>query len=123
MPSGQVRSLLGVKGLSAKKTAQHGCASDPRKFAGNCETSNSREGSPGSSCRNRVRRHRSTVSTEIVMAQSVTRALQAIKRYNARPEQIDQAILAAINVTLCLLSGGDDRVAEGFNRDIATSGR
>jgi cell division protein ZapA (FtsZ GTPase activity inhibitor) len=57
------------------------------------------------------------------MAQSVTRALQAIKRYNARPEQIDQAILSAINVTLCLLSGGDDRVAEGFNRDIATSGR
>ena len=57
------------------------------------------------------------------MAQSVTRALQTIKRYNARPEQIDQAILAAINVTLCLLSGGDDRVAEGFNNDIATSGR
>ncbi len=57
------------------------------------------------------------------MSQSVTRALQAIKRYNARPEQIDQAILAAINVTLCLLSSGDDRVAEGFNRDIATSGR
>lgn len=57
------------------------------------------------------------------MAQSVTRALQAIKRYNAGPEQIDHAILAAINVTLCLASSGDDRVAEGFNNDIAMSGR
>jgi len=44
------------------------------------------------------------------MAQSVTRALQAIKRYNPLPEQIDQTILAAINVTLCLASHGDDRV-------------
>jgi cell division protein ZapA (FtsZ GTPase activity inhibitor) len=57
------------------------------------------------------------------MAQSVTRALQAIQRYGAPPEQIDHAILAAINVTLCLASGGDDRVAEGFNGDIARSGR
>ncbi len=57
------------------------------------------------------------------MAPSVTRALKAIKRYNAQPEQIDQAILSAINVTLCLLSGGNDRVAEGFNHDIAISGR
>ncbi|PWC56175.1 hypothetical protein [Azospirillum sp. TSO22-1] len=57
------------------------------------------------------------------MAQSVSRALHAIKRYNARPEQIDQAILSAINVTLCLASGGDDRVAEGFNADVALSGR
>ncbi|HYH22269.1 MAG TPA: hypothetical protein VD995_26975 [Azospirillum sp.] len=57
------------------------------------------------------------------MAQSVTRALTAIRRYKAGPEQIDQAILAAINVTLCLASGGDDRVAEGFNNDIALSGR
>ena len=57
------------------------------------------------------------------MAQSVSRALLAIKRYNAQPEQIDQAILSAINVTLCLASGGDDRVAEGFNADIALSGR
>ena len=56
------------------------------------------------------------------MAASVTRALTAIKRYNAGPEQIDRAILAAINVTLCLASGGDDRVAEGFNNDIASSG-
>jgi hypothetical protein len=58
-----------------------------------------------------------------LMAPSVTRALQAIKRYGAQPEQIDQAILAAINVTLCLASGGSDRVAEGFNSDIASSGR
>lgn len=57
------------------------------------------------------------------MAPSVLRALQAIKRYNAQPEQIDHAILSAINVTLCLASGGDDRVAEGFNADIALSGR
>jgi hypothetical protein len=57
------------------------------------------------------------------MAQSVTRALKAIKRHNAQPEQIDHAILCAINVTLCLLSGGNDRVAEGFNNDIAMSGR
>jgi hypothetical protein len=57
------------------------------------------------------------------MAQAVTRALQTIRRYDARPEQIDYAILAAINVTLCLLSGGNDRVGEGFNRDIALNGR
>ncbi|WP_431855726.1 hypothetical protein [Azospirillum sp.] len=57
------------------------------------------------------------------MAQSVSRALHAIKRYNAQPEQIDQTILSAINVTLCLASGGNDRVAEGFNADVALSGR
>jgi hypothetical protein len=57
-----------------------------------------------------------------MMAPSVIRALQAIKRYGADPDQIDRVILAAINVTLCLMSGGDDRVAEGFNRDIALSG-
>lgn len=57
------------------------------------------------------------------MAPSVTRALNAIKRHRAGPEQIDHAILAAINVTLCLASDGNDRVAEGFNRDIALSGR
>ncbi len=57
------------------------------------------------------------------MAQSVTRALQALKRYQPQPDQIDVAIIAAINVTLCLASGGSDRVAEGFNRDIAISGR
>jgi cell division protein ZapA (FtsZ GTPase activity inhibitor) len=57
------------------------------------------------------------------MAASVTRALHALKRYNGRPDQIDNVILAAINVTLCLASGGNDRVAEGFNNDILTSGR
>lgn len=57
------------------------------------------------------------------MAQAVTRALQTIRRYDPRPEQIDHAILAAINVTLCLVSGGNDRVAEGFNSDIARNGR
>jgi cell division protein ZapA (FtsZ GTPase activity inhibitor) len=57
------------------------------------------------------------------MAASVTRALHALKRYNGRPDQIDNVILAAINVTLCLASGGNDQVAEGFNNDIRTSGR
>ena len=57
------------------------------------------------------------------MAASVTRVLQALKRYQPDADQIDFAILAAINVTLCLASGGSDRVAEGFNRDIAISGR
>jgi hypothetical protein len=57
------------------------------------------------------------------MGQSVARALRAIDRHKVRPEQIDWAIIAAINVTLCLASGGDPRVAEGFNNDIAASGR
>src|SRR5258707_225209 len=35
---------------------------------------------------------------EASMARSVTRALRAIERYRARPDQIDHAILAAINV-------------------------
>ncbi|MBP2228963.1 hypothetical protein [Azospirillum agricola] len=56
------------------------------------------------------------------MAPSVTRALQAIKRHGVAPEQLDRAILAAINVTLCLASNGNDRVAEGFNHDIASNG-
>lgn len=56
------------------------------------------------------------------MAPSVHRALQAIRIHQVPADQIDYAILAAINVTLCLLSNGNDRVAEGFNRDIATSG-
>ncbi|HTZ79783.1 MAG TPA: hypothetical protein VMC10_17860 [Stellaceae bacterium] len=56
------------------------------------------------------------------MAQLVFRALHAIRRYGTAPKQIDRAILAAINVTLCLASGGDDRVSEGFNRDIALNG-
>jgi hypothetical protein len=57
------------------------------------------------------------------MARSVTRALDAIRRYQPGPEQIDHAILAAINVSLLLASRGDDRVSEGFNRDVAQSGR
>jgi hypothetical protein len=57
------------------------------------------------------------------MAPSVTHALEAIKRYGVAPEQIDHAVLSAINVTLYLSSGGDDRVSEGFNRDLAGNGR
>ena len=57
------------------------------------------------------------------MAHAVARALQTIRRYDARPEQIDHAILAAINASLCLASDGDDHVAEGFNDDIARNGR
>ena len=57
------------------------------------------------------------------MAPSVTRALEAIKRHGVAPEQIDHAVLSAINVTLYLSSGGDDRVSEGFNRDLAGNGR
>ena len=56
------------------------------------------------------------------MAPSVQGALQAIVTHQIPADQIDCAILAAINVTLCLLSNGDDRVAEGFNRDTAISG-
>ncbi len=55
-------------------------------------------------------------------APSVQRALQAIRTHDVSADQIDYAILAAINVTLCLSSGGSDRVAEGFNRDLALSG-
>jgi sigma54-dependent transcription regulator len=57
------------------------------------------------------------------MAASVTRALDAIRRYGATPEQIDHAVLSAINLTLYMASGGDDRVSDGFNRDIAGNGR
>jgi hypothetical protein len=57
------------------------------------------------------------------MAPSVQRALAAIERYEAPPEKIDHAILAAINVTLYLAGHGDDRVSEGFNRDLAANGR
>jgi hypothetical protein len=57
------------------------------------------------------------------MGHAVARALKAIDRYKMRPEQFDQVIIAAINVTLCLASGGDSRVAEGFNNDIAGNGR
>ena len=57
------------------------------------------------------------------MAPSVQRALAAIERYEAPPEKIDHAILAAINVTLCIAGAGDDRVSEGFNRDLFSNGR
>jgi hypothetical protein len=56
-------------------------------------------------------------------APSVARALSAIKRYKARPDQIDHAILSAINITLFIAGKGNDRVSEGFNQDIARSGR
>jgi hypothetical protein len=57
------------------------------------------------------------------MAPSVTRALQAIRRYNPSPDAIDQTILSAINVSLVLAGHANDRVSEGFNRDIACNGR
>jgi hypothetical protein len=57
------------------------------------------------------------------MTRFVTRALQTVTRYDTAPEKIDYAILAAINVTLLLDSDGNDKVAEGFNSDIALSGR
>ena len=54
---------------------------------------------------------------------TVARSLDTIKRYELAPEEIDDAILAAINVSLCLESDGDDMVAEGFNHDIVINGR
>ena len=54
---------------------------------------------------------------------SVSRSLQAIRRYALPAERIDAAILAAINASLCLASVGNDQVAEGFNDDIARNGR
>jgi hypothetical protein len=54
---------------------------------------------------------------------TVARSLETIKRYELRPEEIDEAILAAINVSLCLESDGDDLVAEGFNHDLVINGR
>ena len=54
---------------------------------------------------------------------SVSRSLETITRYPVTPERIDDAIIAAINASLCLVSGGDDHVAEGFNDDIARNGR
>ena len=54
---------------------------------------------------------------------SVARTLETLKHYDVRPEEIDEIILAAINVCLCLESDGDDHVAEGFNNDIVINGR
>lgn len=53
----------------------------------------------------------------------VARTLKALKHYDVRPEQIDDIILQAINVSLCLESDGDAHVAEGFNNDIVINGR
>ena len=62
---------------------------------------------------------------EMVMSanSSVSRSQQTIKRYSLSPERIDDAILAAINASLCLASSGDDHVAEGINDDVARNGR
>jgi cell division protein ZapA (FtsZ GTPase activity inhibitor) len=54
---------------------------------------------------------------------SVNLSLQTIKRYSVSPDRIDDAILAAINASLCLVSNGDDHVAEGFNDDVTRNGR
>ena len=54
---------------------------------------------------------------------SVARTLETIRHYHIPPDEIDETILAAINVSLCLESGGDNRVAEGFNRDLVINGR
>jgi hypothetical protein len=53
----------------------------------------------------------------------VARTLKALKCYDVHPEQIDEIILQAINISLCLESDGDARVAEGFNNDIVINGR
>lgn len=63
------------------------------------------------------------LETMMSSSTSVSRSLQTIKRYSLAPERIDDAILAAINASLCLASDGDDNVAEGFNDDIARNGR
>jgi hypothetical protein len=62
---------------------------------------------------------------ELIMSTntSVSRSLHTIKRYSLTPERIDDAILAAINASLCLASDGNDQVADGFNDDIARNGR
>ena len=54
---------------------------------------------------------------------SVRRSLDTIKRYSIAPEKIDEVIIAAINASLCLVSHGDDRVANGFNDDVTRNGR
>ena len=59
----------------------------------------------------------------IMNASSVSRSLETVKRYSVTPERIDDAIIAAINASLCLASNGDDHVADGFNDDIARNGR
>ena len=57
---------------------------------------------------------------EVMMStSSVSRSLRTIKHYSLTPERIDEAILAAINAGLRLVSHGDDHVANGFHDDIA----
>jgi hypothetical protein len=61
--------------------------------------------------------------TMMSSSSSVSRSLQTIKRYSVTPERIDDAILPAINASLCLASNGNDHVADGFNDDLARNGR
>ncbi|HWE76750.1 MAG TPA: hypothetical protein VG328_26525 [Stellaceae bacterium] len=63
------------------------------------------------------------VDNSSTISSSVCRSLRTITRYSLSPDRIDDAILAAINASLCLVSNGDDHVAEGFNDDIARNGR
>lgn len=60
---------------------------------------------------------------QFMATSSVRRSLDTIKRYAVAPEKIDDVIIAAINASLCLVSRGDDHVAEGFNDDLARNGR
>lgn len=60
---------------------------------------------------------------DAVQLSSVARTLDAIKHHDVQPEEIDDIILSAINISLCLESDGDDFVAEGFNNDIIINGR
>ncbi len=62
-------------------------------------------------------------SDEAAQLSSVARTLDALKHHDVQPEEIDDIILSAINVSLCLESHGDDQVAEGFNHDIVINGR
>jgi hypothetical protein len=59
----------------------------------------------------------------MMSASTARRSLDTIKRYAVEPEHIDDVILAAINASLCLVSDGDDHVADGFNDDVARNGR
>ncbi len=71
----------------------------------------------------RFRRRSAAKRKDADGSRCVSRTLRALKRYDIRPEQIDDIILQAINVSLCLESDGDALVAEGFNNDIVINGR
>ncbi|HXS42096.1 MAG TPA: hypothetical protein VN766_18035 [Stellaceae bacterium] len=73
--------------------------------------------------RSRLRPPRSAKPDRSEECSCVARTLKALKCYDVRPEQIDDIILQAINISLCLESDGDARVAEGFNNDIVINGR